>query len=165
MFYLIDEKDGLFNQKILVNSNNLKSIETVTGQKFSVRFSHANEENLFVFEPKDIFDVDNVITEIAQQQPVTFKNDFIVVTDIENIQNISKLLGEFSPVINKASKILINIHDLGLVYEKEGKYIITTSGKNITIEESPELIYQQLMHKIIKPESSNDIKSQWKKSL
>lgn len=167
MFYLITEKDGLIDDQILVNINNLKSIEVVTGKgNYSVRVTHKDSEIAFVFDPKKIFDVNHVITEIAQQSPMTFNNNFIVVTDVDNITNISNNFGRSSEIIDKASKILININDFGVVYDSNNEYIITIANKKITIKESPEEIYQQLLSKIVKKESTiSDNKSQWKKTL
>lgn len=167
MFYLITEKDGLIDDQILVNINNLKSIEVVTGKgNYSVRVTHKDSEISFVFDPNKIFDVNHVISEIAQKEPVTFNNNFIVVTDIDNITSVSNRFGENSHIIDKASKILININDFGVVYHSNNKYMITIANKKITIKESPEEIYQQLLSKIVKKEIPVfDNKSQWKKTL
>lgn len=167
MFYLIEEKDDLFEQKILVNGMNLKSIEVITGDNdYSVVFTHNDDDTSFDFEPNSLFDVNQVISELASQKPIEYNNPFIVVTDLDNINSISNRFGHFSPIISKASKILVNIYDFGLVFEKEGKYIISTATKNITIQESPEEVYQQLVSKIIKTDNNVvDTTPQWKKKL
>lgn len=170
MFYLIDEKDELFDQKILVNSLTLKSIEVVTGDDdYSVVFTNNNDDTCFDFEPNALFDVNQVISEIATHPTKHLNNSFIVVTDLDNINSISNRFGHSSPIIRKANKILVNIYDFGLVYEKEGEYIITTAEKNIKIQESPEEIYQQLASKIVKVENTInttvDTTPQWKKKL
>lgn len=167
MFYLIDEKDGLFGEKILVNALNLKGIEIITGDEdYSVRFSHKDDEKFFTFDPNHIFNVNQVITEIANHSSVQYNNNFLVVTDLENINSISSRFGHFSNIIHKTSKILININDFGMVYEDDGTYVITTAEKNMTIQESPEEVYQQLLAKIVTVEHNTvDNKTKWKTTL
>lgn len=169
MFYLINQKDGLFDQNILVNALNLKSIEVSTGgddDNYDVIFTHLDDDTTFSFEPESIFNVDQVIHEISQLKPPVYFNNFIVVTDIDNIDNIQDRFGHNSQLMGKATTILININDINLVYEEDNQFILNTHHKNFTIQESPEDVLNLIKFKIIPEETPVlDIKTQWKTKL
>lgn len=168
MFYLINQKDGLFDQSILVNGLNLKSIEVSTGDdNYDVIFTHLDDDNTtFSFVPESIFNVDQVIHEISQLKPPVYFNDFIVVTDIDNIENIQDRFGHNSQILGKATTILININEINLVYEENDQFIINTSHKNFTIQESPEAVLNLIKFKIVPEETPVlDSKTQWKTKL
>lgn len=153
MFYLINDKDGLFKESILVNAMNLKSLEVTTAtddDDFDVKFTHKGQEDetVFGYNDNEIFNVDSVISKIASMKKWQFDNPFIILTDIENVNTIIENFGSNSKLLSKMTTILINIHDIGLVYEDEDEFILTTAHKNFTISESPEEVLQLIEAKL-----------------
>lgn len=85
-----------------------------------------------------------------------FENPYIVLNDIENTQNISHVFGKHSELHSKVSTILVNLYEIGLVYEEDGQYILTTSEKDFTIKESPEEVFNLIREKVIFPEQADN---------
>ena len=159
MFYLINEKDGLFGEMVLVNAINLQSLEVETDndkEESEVIFRHKHDENSISFDSNNIFNVNKVINNIADMKQWYFENPYIVLSDIENVENIQHVFGKNSELCSKLSTILINIYDIGLVYEEDGQYILTTPEKNFTIGESPEEVLSFIKEKIITLENVDD---------
>ena len=161
MFYLIDEKDEFFNGKLLVNALNLETIEVATNGKPEVVFRHFNDENMFAFNESELFNVDEVIQNISELTPEQYSNPFIVVTDQQNIDFYS----HDSKIRKKVSKILVNIESIGIVYEKDYEYILTTKNQNFTIKESPEEVFFLIQEKIINNNLNNTDSVESKSSL
>lgn len=159
MFYLINEKDELFGEMVLVNAMSLQSLEVETEEdksELDVIFRHNNDENSFTFSGDNIFNVNKVIQNIAEMKAWHFENPYIVLNDIENTQNISHVFGKHSELHSKVSTILVNLYEIGLVYEEDGQYILTTSEKDFTIKESPEEVFNLIREKVIFPEQADN---------
>lgn len=156
MFYLIDEKDGLYGQKILFNADNLKSLEVTTGKNgFNLCFNFQNETQSFSFDPEKIPNVNQIIENIVQMSEQTYSNKFIVLKDIQNVRTISGRFGRNSHILDHATSILINIHEIGLVYEHEGEYVMTIDVKNFAIAESPEKVFHMIQSKTLENNKTN----------
>lgn len=160
MFYLMDKKDGLHEGSILINTASLKSLEVTTGKgNYCICFNFKGEEQLFSFKPQDLPDIADVIDYISQNPEPEYFNHFIKVTDSENVKGISNRFGKNSDILTKASFILININEIGLVYQNEEGYILTTDTKNYHISESPKEVFDMIQSKMIKNDFTNPIES------
>lgn len=152
MFYLISKKDGC-NQDILINGLNLKSIEVSTGDKksWNLVITHQDGEmSEFGFKPEEIFDVSNVLRNIASIHQNKLINPFIVLTDIDNVEEAIDRFGKNSSIPNKVSSILVNIEDIQIAYlDDDDNFILSTNSDNFTVKESPQLIYDLICEKII----------------
>lgn len=160
MFYLINEKDGLSGDGILVNALNLKCIHVSTSSKrFDINFKHKTEEKSFSYSPEEIFNVDNLIQNISQLTNIEYSNNFIVLTDIENIKYINENFQKKLYLHNKVITILMNINEIELVYNDKGHYILSTCYRDFHIKESPEEVFCLIKNKIVHNLTTNSVEN------
>lgn len=160
MFYLIDEKDGWNKEFILVNAVNLTSIVVQTGTgNFNLTFTHKSEENSFSYKPQEILNVDNIIRNIVNLTECSYNNNFLALTDIGNIEIITKRFGKNSELLSKISTFLININDIQLIYKDNKKYIVATEKENFPIKESPKEVFDMIQRKIVVNLSTNSVEN------
>lgn len=150
MFYLIDEKDGLENETILVNIQSLKLMEVLTSKKeptinLSFRFSE-EEDSRFNFHKDACFNVNQVMKNMETVEEVSYKNHLISLTDSENIRSLHKEQFYF----HKFSNLLVNIHSIQIAYCSDHNFILITKERNLYVQESPSEIFTIIQNKIKK---------------
>lgn len=166
MFYLVNEKNNLSNESILINAHNLEAMETVTESRddLELTFHFANETFSFSFNENNFPHADQIIQEISELTPKAYTTPFIVLTDIENINTFKEL--NFNPkILKKAISILVKINDIYLVCEKDNEYYLHTSQLKLTIKESPEEVFKLIQFHIQQENSVLNKKTQLKEQL
>ena len=142
MFYLIDEKDGLKSEAILINVKNLKFMETMTQRKsseVSVAFHFSEDECArFSFDKDSCFNVNDVMRKMEDLEDVTYKSNVICLTDSQNVLSLQN--EQF--YLHKFSNILMNLDSIQIVYFLHGHFKVITKERNVQVKESPLDIYR-----------------------
>lgn len=151
MFFLINTK----SHNILLNTEKLTSIETMTGTDLTVKFSFTNDKFVTITYPIDsCINVDEIIQNIENSyQPVNGLSSFISVIDQQNVENFSS--NGFEELLSTNSKILIKLSSIQMVVDNNdnGEVHLYTDDKTFVIGDSVLEVDYKIKEKLLNLQS------------